>query len=107
MADNTDPNTHDEAKPARKRGRPKTKFGTVGTTVDMAAPFFVVFSKSQDRRVFDVFQGEDAEAHAKAHASGVAFRSTRTVAVLGPQIAVYQPPVHPTADEVQLDWMKP
>lgn len=75
--------------------------------LDMKKPIWLVLYQTDTRNVMDAFQGDEAEAEAKAEASRRAKRTGRQVAVFGPQGSVYAPPPTVEAQEVQLDWTKP
>ena len=70
--------------------------------INMKLPFCVVIHQTESRTTTEIFDGEDAEADAKARASEKAKRTGSLVAVLGPQIAVFGPPPKAEAVEIQL-----
>ena len=73
--------------------------------IDMKKPIWLVMHQTTTRNNFEVFQGPDAEANAKASASAKAVRIKGQVAVIGPQKCVFKPPEPSAAKEVQLDWL--
>lgn len=90
---NGDPQTTPETK-----GRPKVEM------IDFTKPFYLTVRQAPTRNVVDVFQGKNASEKALASAAEHAVSNKVTVAVLGPQQAVYDAPAPIIAKQVVLDW---